>query len=86
MEAKSITTLSLWFGITEWDIFHGAYFWWYSVGEARAVDGYVADFHQKGEIPNFVHAYLVGVIFPRIVIKGGLHEDKPEKWVNKDRF
>lgn len=87
MEAKSITQLSLWFGITEYDIFHGAYVWRYSRGEAGAVDRYVADFHQKDIIPAFVCAYLMRVIFPRLIIKGGCYEGKPEpKWVNQNRF
>lgn len=76
MEAKSITQLATWFGISEYDIFHSAYIWRYSIREAGAVDRYIIDFHQKGEIPNFVHAYLVGVIFPRIVIKGELYESR----------
>lgn len=87
MEAKSVTKLSEWLGCTEWDIFHAAYFWWYSCGEAGAVGGYVEEFHLKGEIPNFVHAYLAGVLFPRLTIKGGKYESQSKsKWENPHRF
>lgn len=87
MEAKSITKLSEWLGCTEWEIFHAAYFWWYSIGETGTVGGYVEEFHLKGEIPNFVHIYLVGVLFPRLIIKGGRYENQPKsRWENPHRF
>ena len=68
MEAQNVSQMCLWIDCTEFEIFHGAYLWYFGYESRKDIETHIIEFSLHNTLPDFVYRYIKTVLYPRFVI------------------